>query len=193
MHPHTSPLSYWTLGAQFLRLAHESCVEIVNAGNKFMVVSDKPILPSAFNQAVRWSDHSVGAGVLFCYFHGIELILKGFLVATGAGATHHRLTHLLRDFESAFPDTDLGEAVRASLPHAGADSPLGRFLASNSIQIDNWYEALKYPESTKGKSFSHVDLKFGGSRTLVFWQSLHASSAEIQTKAVALSRLHGYA
>ena len=75
------PPAYWMLAAQFLRLAHESCVEIINSGNKYTLVSDVPISPLEFSHAVRWSDHAVGAGVLFSYFHGIELILKGFLSA----------------------------------------------------------------------------------------------------------------
>jgi len=193
MHQNTLPLAYWTLGAQFLRLAHESCIEIVNGGNKYLVTSDKPIAPSAYGQATRWSDHSVGTGVLFSFFHGVELTLKGFLVAGGSRPTHHRLTDLLRDFEAKFPGTDLGDAVRAALPSSGVDSPMGRFLSSNSIQIESWYEALKYPESTKGRPFDHFDLKFGGATALPFWQDLHASSAAIHSKAVALSRRHGYA
>lgn len=189
----TLPVSYWTLAAQFLRLAHESCVEIINSGNKFMVTGDQPISAFEFNQAVRWSDHAVGMSVLFSYFHGIELILKGFLAAMGVKSPHHRLTDLLRDFDARFPGTDLGDAIRSALPQPGTDSPMGRFLRSNSIQIDDWYEALKYPESKKGATFDHVDLKFGGQSTIPFWTSVHASTADIQLKAVALSRQHGYA
>lgn len=192
MHKNTLPRSYWILGAQFLRLAHESCVEIVNAGNKHIVTSDKPISCVEYGKAVRWSDHSVGTAVLFSFFHGIELTLKGFLVASGRRPTHHRLTILLGDFESEFPDTTLGAAIKTALPSAGANSPMGRFLASNTIQIDSWYEALKYPESTKGQQFNHFDLKFGGDNTLPFWRELHASSSDIHSKAVALSRQYGY-
>lgn len=193
MYNNTLPLSYWTLAAQFLRLAHESCVEIINTGNKFVVISHESISASEFNQAVRWSDHSVGTGVLFSYFHGIELILKGFLAAIGVKSPHHRLTDLLKDFENHFPDTELGQAISNALPIAGEDSPMGRFLASNSIHIDDWFEALKYPESRKGAAFDHFDLKFGGHSTVPFWTSIHASSADIRSKAVALSRQCGYA
>src|SRR5690625_4407594 len=193
MRNNTLPLSYWTLAAQFLRLAHESCVEIINSGNKFMVTGAKPISQFEFNQAVRWSDHAIGTGVLFSYYHGIELILKGFLVAVDVRAPHHKLTGLLKDFHSRFPGTELGKAISSALPQAGADSPMARFLASNSIQIDDWYEALKYPESKNGATFDHYDLKFGGESTLPFWTSVHASSFDIHSKAVALSRHHGYA
>ncbi|HEY0974806.1 MAG TPA: hypothetical protein VGE57_09960 [Solimonas sp.] len=193
MRKNTLPKRYWTLAAQFLRLAHESCVEIVNSGNKFMVSAAKPISQFEFDQAVRWSDHAVGTGVLFSYYHGIELILKGFLAAVGVRSQHHRLTDLLKNFESRFPGTDLGKAISSALPQAGGDSPMGRFLASNSIQIDDWYEALKYPESMRGATFDHFDLKFGGQSTIPFWSSVHASSAEINSKAVTLSQHHGYA
>ncbi len=193
MHSNQLPLSYFTLGAQFLRLAHESCVEIVNSGNKHVVLTDKPLKPSEYGRIVRWSDHSVGTAVLFSFFHGIELILKGFLTARSVARAHHRLTELLSEFELAFPGTELGEEIKNALPAPGRASPISRFLVTNSIQIDSWYDALKYPESKKGQAYSHFDLKFGGSNTLPFWQQIHRSSADIHAKAVALSRAHGYA
>ena len=70
---------------------------------------------------------------------------------------------------------------------------MGRFLTSNSIQIDNWYEALKYPESMGKKRFTHFDLKYGGSEELPFWRQIHASSSDIPAKSAALSRVSGYA
>lgn len=166
------PPAYWMLAAQFLRLAHESCVEIINSGNKYTLVSDVPISPLEFSHAVRWSDHAVGAGVLFSYFHGIELILKGFLSAAGIRLKHHRLTELLKKFEEYFPDTDLAKAVHKALPKAGENTPMGRFLDANTIQIDEWYEALKYPESRTGL-IDHFHLKFGGQTTISFWESVH--------------------
>lgn len=193
MHSNQLSLGYWTLGAQFLRLAHESCSEIVNSGNKHLVASNVPMPSDQYDQATRWSDHSVGTAVLFNFFHGIELILKGFLSAKGVLKQHHRLTELLEDFEVSFPDTDLAREIWNALPAPCTCTPISRFLDSNSIEIDNWYEALKYPESRGRKQFSHIDLKYGGSTTIPFWNDIRELSLEIRVRAVALSRSQGYA
>lgn len=186
-------LGYWTLGAQFLSLAHESCSEIVNSGNKLVVI----IKSSQHNQcgdADRWSDHSFGTPVLFSFFHGIELILKGFLSATGSQKQkpHHRLTELLSDFVSVHPDTDLAKQIRVAL-FPRASTPIGSFLEHNKITIDDWYEALKYPESKKKQRFSHIDLKYGGHTTISFWDHIREQSLAIRKEAARLSKSLGYA
>lgn len=193
MHKRTTPQSYLTLGSQFLRLAFGSSRLIVKSGNPYAIISDKPISQSEYSQKVLWSDHGVGTAVLFSFFHGIELTLKGFLVAAGQPPNHHSLTDLLKQFEGMFPGTELGEAIKAALPSDSADSPMGRFLASNGIQIDSWYDALKYPEQKKGgKQFNHFDLKFGGSKTLAFWNEISIFSRDINSKALRLIRQLGY-
>ena len=193
MHPNSSPLSFWTLGAQFLRLAHESSAEIVKADNTTGVLSNAPLTPDQYDQIARWSDRTVGTAVLFSYFHGIELVLKGSLADNRTKKKHHRLSLLLSDFEQAFPNTELGMAICRALPTPSPASPMSRFLASNSIQIDDWYDALKYPESKSEKAYSHIDLKYGGTETLPFWGEIYSSSAEIPAQAVALSRARGLA
>ena len=185
---------YWILSSHFLRLAHESSIELINTGNARSVTSASPISASEVAQKFRWSDHSVGIAILFSYFHGIELTLKGFLKAVGNGRVHHHhhLTHLLADFESAIPGTDLAVTLRGALSPA-VGTPLQRFLVANGIHIDSWYEALKYPESKTGSPIDHFDLKFGGESTLPFWTDVMRSAAEIHGQAAALATKNGYA
>jgi len=184
-------LGYWTIGAQFLRLVHESCDELINSGNKHVVLTDSPLPPEEYGELTRWSDHSVGIPVLFNFFHGIELVLKGFLAANGKVPRHHRLTDLLRDFEAYYPNTALGASLDSSIRKIGSDTPFGRFLGANSIQIDSWYESLKYPESNSGQLFTHFDLKYGGVDAVPFWTGIQTASATIRSQAVALSRSLG--
>lgn len=186
-------LGYWTIGAQFLRLAHESCVELINSGNKHVVLTDSPLPPEEYGKLTRWSDHSVGISILFNFFHGIELVLKGFLAAKGKVPPHHRLTDLLRAFEASYPDTALGASLDSSIRKISPHTPLGKFLAANSIQIDGWYESLKYPESKSGQPFTHFDLKYGGSDAIPFWTDIYKASSAIHSQAAALSSSLGLA
>lgn len=193
MHSNNRAYSYWTMGSQFLRLSHEACSEIAKAGNVHTVVTDELPKPGEYSHIVRWSDHQLGAAVLFSFFHGIELILKGFLVASGVQKQGHYLTELHVEFNQKYPGTDLGQEVAKALTTTGDGSPLERFLAANSITIDNWYEALKYPESKNGTIYTHFDLKFGGDKTIPFWKNVQKMSANIHNMALSLTRKHGYA
>jgi hypothetical protein len=186
-------LGYWTLGAQFLTLTCVSCSKIVNSGNKFAVIIKLPP-HNKCDDADEWSDSSVGIPVLFCFFHGIELILKGFLSATGSQKQkpHHRLTELLSDFISVHPDTDLAKQITVAL-FPRASTPIGSFLEHNKITIDDWYEALKYPESKKKQRFSHIDLKYGGHTTISFWNHIYEQSLAMRKEAARLSKSLGYA
>ncbi|MBI3373434.1 MAG: hypothetical protein HY017_17040 [Betaproteobacteria bacterium] len=72
-------------------------------------------------------------------------------------------------------------------------SALGQFISANGINIDSWYEALKYPQSTKGKPFCHFTLKYGGQETIAFWQSVGKGASSLREQTVALARSHGHA
>ena len=74
-----------------------------------------------------------------------------------------------------------------------ASSPLNRFLTTNSIHIDAWYDALKYPEDKHGTAYSHFELKFGGRDAIAFWNQVRISSAEIHSLANSLCEAQGYA
>lgn len=193
MRSNQDALGYWTLGAQFLRLTESACAEIAGSHNPHVIVSDEPLSPSAYDEKTRWSDHAVGTAVLFNFFHGIELVMKGFLVANGSQQNHHRITALLATFDNLLPNTKLATVLKRALPTPGADTPVSRFLATNNIQIDEWFQALKYPISTQGQTYNHIDLKYGGGSTAPFWQNVGQLCVEIRTEAVALARSQGYA
>lgn len=185
-------LGYWTLSLHFLRLAEASCALLAATENPHVVISKAPLGSNEYSEATLWSDHSVGIAILFTFFHGIELILKGFISVSDTAPNHHRLTELLTTFEKSQQNTDLAKTISANVRSIDPNSPLGTFMTNNSIQIDKWFEALKYPESTKGQSFSHIDLKYGGLDTVPFWQSIGEAARQVRLQAVALSRERGY-
>ena len=186
-------LGYWTLGSQFLRLTETACAEIASRHNPHFVISNQPLSPSTYDDMVRWSDHTVGTAVLFNFFHGIELVIKGFLAANGSQQNHHRLTELLGTFDNLLPNTELSKLLGWAFPAPSRDTPITRFLATNGIKIDDWFQALKYPMSTQGQSYSHLDLKYGGESTTPFWEDVGQLSAKIRSETVALAKSQGYA
>lgn len=183
---------YWMLAEQFLRLAESASTEVANHDNPHFVVSDKPILPTEYVETTRWSDHAIGTPVLFNFLHGIELTLKGFLSATGEPQAGHRLSRLFGAFQSSFAGTGLEATLAKILPAPPGNTPLGGFLSTNGINIDVWYEALRYPESKQGRMYNHLPLKYGESATILFWRDVAKQSAEIRRNSITLARQRGY-
>jgi len=185
------PLEYWTTGSYFLNLVEVACGELVQRENAYFVVSsnlDEATRMVNFREQTKWSDVSIGVPLLFNFFHGIELVLKGFNLVKGDKANHHRLTELAAVFEKNYPCSEIGKIINAYIGKLEETSPLGQFFKANGLSADDWYEAFKYPESRKGKSFTHIDLKYGSTRTVEFWKTLGESAVKLKVEAIKLSR-----
>jgi len=154
----------------------------------WVIVSDEEVSESAYESATKWSDHTVGIAILFDYFHGIELMLKGFMALDGSVPRHHRLRELLADFEASHPGTEVSVLISTYTTDLDRGSPLGIFFTANGLDVDSWNEALRYPESKKGESFDHLSLQYGGLDTVDFWRALGSAAREIRVASVRLAR-----
>lgn len=191
----STPIEYWTIGTHFLQLAELACGELVKSGNQYFVITEnlnEDDFLSELHEQTKWSDINVGVPIIFNFFHGTEVLLKGFIVLNGIVPPHHLLTQLLADFEQHHQNTRLGRIIEKFTRSLDQASPLGQFFVTNNISPDRWYEALKYPESSNGQPFTHLDLKFGYTRTVNFWQSLGEAARDLQIEAVKLARALGH-
>lgn len=171
-------LSYFTIGEKFLNLARISSDEIVKSNNQFMMVSDKPISPDELLDKIKWSDLEIGIPVLFNFYHGIELLLKGFILSSQDKSTGHHFSNLIEICENIYgSDLNFIKIVKKHTTELPKNSIIYKFLNENNISIDDWYEALKYPFDKKGNVFfNHFSLKYGGSKTVDFWWELSNTS-----------------
>lgn len=181
-------LPYLKLAFHFLRLAEGASAQSTRRGNPHVVDSSKPMTPAQYDRATAWSDHAVGIAVLFNFYHGIELVIKGLLALQVQPPTHHRLTELLSCLEQDQVCTSLSATLATLVRDIDSDSPIGQFLNANSIKIDSWYESLKYPKSTNGKTFCHTELEYGSVGTLAFWRTLGSSAKQLRKQVVECLR-----
>jgi hypothetical protein len=177
--------SYLVLATHFLRLAESAARQLCKSKNALTVVSGGPISPDEYAKKTRWSDHALGVAVLFNFYHGIELTLKGCLLLDGTRKTGHKLTPLLAEFEKRHKETELAQTLAAHIRGIDSSSPLGKFLVHNNVTIDSWYQSLKYPKATDGSTFSHWALQYGGKSTLKFWRGIKTGAVNIRKSAVA--------
>jgi hypothetical protein len=178
---YSEPLHYWILGMPYLRLAEGCCAQIVAARNPLTESTPRSGIDwIEYDDQLVWSGHGIGIPVLFSFYHGIELLLKGFVAVYSPVPSTHSLTRLLEMVAERHPESDFVRLVEEDALGAAPYAPVGRFLKKNGLTIDSWYEALRYPESKQGRVFDQLDIKFGG---LHLWESVGRTAAALADAA----------
>lgn len=181
-------LGFWTVGIQFLRLVKASTTELVDSGNPHVIFSDSEVGRDRYDYITRWADHNVAIPILFNFYHGIELILKGFISLNKPPPSSHNITCLLNEAgDSTSRPNEFFDFIDTFVSKIPKDSLLREFTEINSISIDSWYEALKYPISRQGQEFHHYPLKYGGEGTISFWRDIENACDYIIRESEALA------
>jgi hypothetical protein len=190
-------LAFWLTGKQFLNLAAAAAREIVDSGNKSGTfhsgnISSEEVHAQHVEQT-KWADHNMAVPILFNMLHGIELMLKGFHPGKIPRAKGHQLFIRLEQVEKIPGTCEFSSLVRQALHGNGGNLDLmHRFFAENSVDIEAWYEALRYPASLDGsKQFIHRSLTFQESDALEFWREVTAFSELAVKKAYEASKQSG--
>lgn len=182
-------LGYWTIGLQYLHLVEAVIAETIAQRNAHVVVSDQEISRDRYERDTKWSDHRLVIPMLFDFYHGIEVILKGFLVAAGAPPkTNHKLSELVEAFEEKNPGHAIGATARKYIAQGQLPEVLTSFCKTSGITIDDYYQALKYPQSTRGDVYKHSPLKYRGEEGVPFFEELAKDISEVVPKIVTLGR-----
>jgi len=182
-------LGFWTVGGQYLHLAKTVANETVGQGNAHAVVSDHELSLSEYDEQAKWSDHNLVIPMLFNFYHGLEVTMKGFICARDpAIKPSHKVSKLLEAFEVEYGITELSEVVSKYVVTERLPDLLANFLSTSDISIDDYYQSLKYAESVKGQRFAHHPLKYQGSAGIQFFIDLRDDITKIMPLAVALGR-----
>ncbi|MBU1705943.1 hypothetical protein KKG19_04450 [Patescibacteria group bacterium] len=180
-------LDYWTIGIQYLHMVEMVAKETIEQGNKFVVDSDKEISWEQLISETRWSDHRLVIPLLFDFYHGVEILLKGFLICkSNREKKSHKLSSLLSAFETMYPDHDITRLLAPYITQNQLLEPLLSFCSESAISIDDYYQALKYPESTGGSIYRHMSLKYRGETGIDFFSRLVRDVNQLRREAVLL-------
>jgi len=178
-------LPLWTVASKYFNMAMRTATEIAVHGNPSSAVNTRPLTAEEIQDRSKWSDTDLSVPLLFSFYHGLEVMIKGFLMAEGQPAKGHKLSKLLDKTMVYHPDEPAFQLMSNYINPSDLSSPLKEFFENNEITPDMFYEALKYPETNKGKTISHIQLKYGGSSTVGFYNQL-AQDAERISKSSAI-------
>lgn len=181
--------AYWTISIQYLHLVGSVATETIKQGNSWVIITDHTPSLDDFQRSMRWADHNLIIPLLFNLYHGFEVILKGFLLAADVTLKkNHKLSQLLLQFEGKYIGNSLSPYVRKYIHQNELPPLLTSFCRQNCLAIDEYYQALKYPESSTGKKYQHTTLQYRGEQGLPFFQNLTEDIDSVRKETVSLGR-----
>jgi hypothetical protein len=138
-----------------------------------------------YYQKTKWNDFNIGVPILFNFYHGLELCMKGLLQEVGIKPTNktHKLNgyfKLIKENKSLFiPEiiTSIGKVL-------DENNPFSEFFKSNNSNVDNYYQLLRYPESIKGDDFLHGEIRGKEKIGLKNFESIKNGCVEIENAII---------
>jgi hypothetical protein len=184
------------MGLKYLHLVRVTAEQVVDAKNKTVATWWGDRTPeeeaSELDRQTKWSDARLIEPLLFNFYHGLELLLKGFVLWAAGMDTKldHRMTRLLESFMAAFPNEhELTKVFQKYITRSAMTELLSEYLEQNGLSVDNFYESLRYPFDRKfAQNYEHLVLKYKGREGLPFYEQLVTDIGSLAKMAVSLGR-----
>jgi hypothetical protein len=164
----TEKANYIGFAYQFLQIARESINEMEKQGNSTSIWYDVPDneIPThnddweEYEFKTRWNDMNIGVPILFNFYHGLELYMKGLLQHQNLLPTNktHNLSNLY-NLISINQNKFTPEIIKILDKYLSEKNPFNDFFLDNSVTPDQFYHCLKYPEDLKGKQFKFSKIR----------------------------------
>jgi hypothetical protein len=191
-------LSFWRASLQYLILVENVSRETASQGNIHLMGRDfkvgqitPEITPEEYADGTRWSDHTIIIPLLFNLLHGIELLVKGFILVDPSETVKmiHNIGELCARFKQKYPNQNIINNFLCKYTSEN-EMPelLRRFLMDNDIQVNILYKALRYPSDDFLTMRIYSSLKYQGEDGTPFFRQLSADISEVRLAAVRLGK-----
>ncbi len=178
-------LRHLDLSENFFDLVQAVLQENIKQGNKNVSVQapsiNKVERNKEYRRQTKWSDNRILIPVLFNFFHGIELFLKGLKYlnddpALKTGKTpHHNLETLLNDFKKEnTKEKSIYNILKYYILPNNECQILSNFYKSNKISNSSmFYDFFKYPSNKSfDKVFNYSALRCNGVDGMIFFKKI---------------------
>lgn len=169
------------MGEKYWNLSRGVCDHIIRNRNKYVLISNRDIDRrdidrKEYERKTKWNDVNMVIPLLFNVYHGLELMLKGFILfSEGNGAKlDHRIKELYRKFLKHYKDQkELIILFGRYIEKSQMPTLLHEFLDHNKLSANRFYESLRYPfNNNLSKEYQHFVLKYQGPDGIKFYSSL---------------------
>lgn len=183
-------LAFLTLSNKYLLLVRNILDENIKQGNLWMITGENEISLQDYDEKTKWSDFNIIIPTLFNFYHGIELLLKGFLILKINLKFDHKITNLFGAFKDQYIESDnISDILKKYIDSQDSSMPeiLKSSIQNNDKTIDDLYEFLRYPASKNiMKIHNYFDLKYKDIDGVNFFSNLKNDTDLLIKKSVQL-------
>lgn len=186
-------LAYLTQSIKYLDLSEKIFEQMVEQGNKFMVMSggsenEAHDTWKNYHEQTKWSDFNVIFPALFLFYHGVELMVKGLFPLLGSEIPYGHKSDLLTRLKKLEGVTN--EIIEITDKYLDFEklkqTPLGNWLQENQLNVDDLYERLRYPtDNSHSKLTNNLPLKYQEKKMIPFVEQIIKDSKRLRVLFVA--------
>ena len=181
-----------TISTEYLHLVKNVVGENIKKGNPWMISGDTRIIDGQYEEMTKWSDFNTSSPILFNFYHGLELLLKGFLILKENYVLEpsHLVEKLFEEFKKNYNEKQgLISVLNKYLTLESMPPFLASCLKDNNIQINNLYEFFRYPfDKQFQKEYDYSRLKHQEEKGLTFFKEFEGDIDTLLKEAVKLYR-----
>jgi hypothetical protein len=168
----------------FWNLVRNAVEEMEKQGNKNCIVSDYKDQID-FKELTKWNDQNIGIPLLFNFYHGLELYMKGLLeVQEIEIKANHNLKDLYQEVKSneTVYTKEIINLLKEQVFHASTYNP---FLEDNNEEISKFYDFFRYPISKNmDKNYSYGKIRGKEQKTLQIYNAVRKATIDLQNAIV---------
>jgi len=163
-----SGLSYFLCGQDYIGAAKTIIDETIMRENPIVAFGDHDIDEIELLDQTKYSSSSIILPAMFCYYQGVELLLKGFLYHTGKVSRIHKTEDLFDAFVDHYSGIHEAQDLIALFEnhiHGMPDFILNYVKVNGIEDIHSLYSSLRYPDIIgvrNGQCYNYFSLKYPG-------------------------------
>ncbi len=183
---------YLSLSYNFWTLTRNAIEEMDKQDNRTLIVSKKLDGETEmqawekYELQTKWNDQNIGVPILFNFYHGLELFMKGLLELKelSLGKTTHDLKYI---FEKIKQNKILYSEELISLlkKHICKPHEYNNFFRDNNIDVTKFYECFRYPENNvKTIDYYYGNIRGKQKETIILYKEIKKATIDFYNAVV---------
>ena len=179
---------------QYITMVTNTLEMAIKSGNPSVIISDRYITDQNLINKTKYCDYSIVDPLLFLFYHWVELVLKGFLLAKENidvnKINHHNIKKLLVEFKIYFPnEKDIINFFEKYIKKNNMPYLLKTFFNKNNLSVRNYYNFFRYPlDKNFNIKYDYSGIQHTNKEGLIFFKDILKDINRYKKHIVKLGR-----
>lgn len=174
--------AFISLAYNYWQLVRNSIEEMELQGNKNLITSvykeETADNWMFYEEKTKWNDQNIGIPILFNFYHGLELFMKGLLelknINFDTNHNLHQLYQVIKDNEQVFDKKIVNRLKKKIFDF----EELKDFFNDNKINVSKFYDCFKYPVSNSNINYYYGSVRGKTESTLKIYKKIHMATID---------------